>query len=77
MQCWVKLKHPDLLQARAHILSDKLVGCKLLVQETVPEHHASPKVKELVERSIELTLTLFLNTKRIKQSLRDADVLAL
>ena len=72
---WVNLEHLDLLQTGAYILGQKFVGCKLLVEEAIPEHHFSPHVKLFGKWSVELPLALVLHSKRIEQKLRHSNEL--
>lgn len=70
---WVYLEHLDLLQTGAYILCQKFVGCELLVEEAIPEHHFPPNVELFGQWPVELPLALVLHSQRIEQKLRHSN----
>ena len=64
--CDVNLEHLYFLETWTYVFSDELVGRKLLIEESISEHHSSPQVVVLSQSFDILSLTFMFNSKWIE-----------
>ena len=77
LRCWIHLEALDFLQAWTHILSQKFVCRKVLIEIAIPKDHASPSINVLLKRLVIFSLALMLYPERVEKKLRYSDKLAL